>query len=336
MNYSCDYSILECEQFTDIGAVTLGDFIPNLKKQLETPLVKPEDLALGFYLGTQITSAIRAKYEGYSELPEGVQALLEEYNCMVMSKCIKMFGYLLLVCTRESRHMKKKSGFDGNAKYKAFLHHLHSSGSNEAVTKFLNYGRITELDLRTYMENNYVCFAEGSFSSGYGGYAWSVISKALLDFVKGDLSPVMFLDTAFTLAHNNGCVFNKNVIIRSYVSGTGMTAILDIQNAGLIPDLLRDSDLQSHFGFSTPPKKLTEWMIKASDLGLIFPEEKLNINTLIKAGAKEYYDTLLKAYMKDTLNHTPSNKNAAKEPLGSKKVFSYSPIKGKIFKAEAR
>jgi phosphohistidine swiveling domain-containing protein len=46
-------------------------------------------------------------------------------------------------------------------------------------------------------------------SSGFGGRRWAAISKVLVAYLQGELTPVLFVDSCFNLQHNNGTVFGK-------------------------------------------------------------------------------------------------------------------------------
>ena len=70
-----------------------------------------------------------------------------------------------------------------------------------------------DLSLQTqirYVESIYTAFHRGSWDPSYGGDSWAAIAKALLDFLKGDLSLTLFVDHVFDLEHNGGRLFNKN------------------------------------------------------------------------------------------------------------------------------
>jgi hypothetical protein len=56
--------------------------------------------------------------------------------------------------------------------------------------------------------------------------------------VYGEFTPEMFGDTAFTLAHNNGPMFNKGMLYSNYSSE--FKKILDVQRSGQIPQYLSE------------------------------------------------------------------------------------------------
>jgi hypothetical protein len=52
-------------------------------------------------------------------------------------------------------------------------------------------------------------FRADGWHGGYGGEAWAKIAETLWRYETGLYSPTLFVDTAFSLQHNNGSYFNK-------------------------------------------------------------------------------------------------------------------------------
>ena len=73
-------------------------------------------------------------------------------------------------------------------------------------------------------------FKYGSFDSGYGGEPWANITKHGLNFVQGKVNAEVFLDQAFSLEHNNGNMFNKNIIFDNAGSYYWRTYYIDLDN----------------------------------------------------------------------------------------------------------
>lgn len=53
------------------------------------------------------------------------------------------------------------------------------------------------------------CFKLPKWPGSYGGNNWATIAQTLLDYREGHISPIAFVDLAFSLEHNCGCAFNK-------------------------------------------------------------------------------------------------------------------------------
>jgi hypothetical protein len=69
-------------------------------------------------------------------------------------------------------------------------------------------------------------FLKQAWGSSYGGPRWGQAAEFLFEFLSGKMSANAFLDRAFTLQHNGGCIFNK-----FYRRGLGgMMAVLDLQS----------------------------------------------------------------------------------------------------------
>jgi pyruvate,orthophosphate dikinase len=63
------------------------------------------------------------------------------------------------------------------------------------------------------VEDCFLIFDKPYWGSGYGGDKWAVITKCLLDFLKGELSHSVFADQVFDLRHHGDCLFDKHPMI---------------------------------------------------------------------------------------------------------------------------
>jgi hypothetical protein len=121
---------------------------------------------------------------------------------------------------------------------KNFHDMIKGTGSSTAVNTFMSDPPI--VDLGRYTDFLVKCFNEGQFTSGYGGKAWGAVAKVLRDYVWGGITAEMMMDTAFTLCHNNGPIFNKGMLYSSYSDEIYM--ILDVQRSGQIPKLVGNKE----------------------------------------------------------------------------------------------
>ena len=62
----------------------------------------------------------------------------------------------------------------------------------------------------------------GHWKTGMGGTAWGNAAHLLLLYETNQIDPITFVDSAFGLEHNNGCIFNKR-----WSGGTNLRAVLD-------------------------------------------------------------------------------------------------------------
>lgn len=198
----------------------------------------PENDAIVFYMLNHASAVVRQRVGLYDPLGPYLP-IMEEYNKVLAVRTLRMFFYLLLICTRESRHRGNSNDSVVMNKLRAtygdsiadFNNSIRGIGSEPAANSFcVNPPKAT---LGSYTKFLSDVFYQGSYSGGYGGKAWGKVADVLRDFVHGKLSAEMMMDTAFTLCHNNGPIFNKGMLFSSY--GPEIYKILDVQRAGMIP-----------------------------------------------------------------------------------------------------
>lgn len=220
-----------------------GKAYPTCGKVPTKRTSNPEVDALLFYFLNHAIAVATKKMHPLESLGRYLP-LYEEYNLMLAEQTRRMFYYLVAICTRESRHNKAGSSSSswtamqqkyGNAAYD-FHFSIKGKGSEQAVEIFCETPPI--MSLGRYTE--YLCdsFYKGDYSSSFGGKAWGGIADVLRKFVHGEYTAEMMLDTAFTLCHNNGPIFNKGMFYDSYTHE--IYKILDVQRSGQIPRLIKE------------------------------------------------------------------------------------------------
>lgn len=226
--------LMECPS---IGHFTLGD-------DSAKPCVSPEGDALRFYMLNHAMAKVRLACHPLQSLGAYLP-VVEAYNLALSSLSTRMFFYLLLICTRESRHAKssgdspqgkeliKKYGID----CWTFTETLKGLSPLPAANKFM--ASPPNVALGPYVRYLADLFNTCSFGSAFGGSKWGAIAELLRDFVIGKLSAEMMLDTAFTLAHNTAPIFNKSMLFDMYTSE--LAKILDVQRSGQIPQYVASS-----------------------------------------------------------------------------------------------
>jgi len=210
----------------------------------------PEVDALIFYTLSHALGIIRQKVHPYENLGEYLP-IVEEFHWNLSYRAARMFYYLLLICTRESRHEKSPKSsliWKGlRAKYGdvlvGFQDSIKGTGSLHAADAIRNFP--PQASLGDYTKFLSDLFDEGAFCGGYGGPAWGAIAHVLRDFSIGKLTAEMMLDTAFTLAHNNGTIFNKGMLFKD-AHKTQMLTILDVQRSGQIPQMICNEETVHH------------------------------------------------------------------------------------------
>jgi hypothetical protein len=211
-----------------------------------TDQVNPEDSAIWFYLQNHGQALLARQYDKFEPLAPDALKFTNMYHRTMGAEALRMFFYLLLICTRETRHIQNLSEIGpmmtkkyGSAKCKKFTQQLTTKGSSGAVSCF--YTDAPHVPLGEYTSYMYDLFNEGQWGSSFGGDAWASVAKVLKDFVDGTITAEMMMDTAFTLAHNNGPIFNKGLVFNMY-DHTGLIRILDVQRSGQIPQMVDDQE----------------------------------------------------------------------------------------------
>jgi len=208
----------------------------------------PDRAAVEFYCLNHMMSILQKKFGRNELLPEWAHNTCLNFETMISDQVRRMFYYMLLICTRESRHLRrdnkgKKCLDEVIEKFgmpcKLFNDSLFNLGSEEAADKFMDNPPPTTLG--QYVWSLEYIFRHGSFSSSFGGKPWAEIALTLAKFVSGQISLEVMIDTAYTLAHNNGPMFNKGMMYLNYTSK--FIEILDIQRAGQIPNLVLSGEM---------------------------------------------------------------------------------------------
>ena len=173
-------------------------------------------------------------------------AFVDESYRRIGPKAVRAFYYLLLICTRESRHVHQTGSLAAKGEKQAaawgFVKSISGAGSASAYKRFLEAP--PDCTIGQYVDLLRQVFYQGGFSSGYGGPAWGQVCDSLCRFVSGEFTAEMMLDNVWTLAHNNGPVFNKGMLYTTYTST--LQRILDVQASGQVPEMaLTDQAVQS-------------------------------------------------------------------------------------------
>lgn len=218
----------------------------------------PEKTALWFYLLNHGMAEAREKLNTDSPLGEW-DPIVSEYYKSGSEIAVRVFRYLLLICTRESRHILKNgywiNGLGSDYSWaKAWLDSM-PSDSHGAVNYFLQNSY--DVQLGDYVDMLYDVFNKGSWHSSYGGKKWGACAFPLREFVHGRITAEQLCDVAFTLAHNGGPIFNKGMLFSMY-NGKDLIKILDVQRAGMIPHLVKSGD----FSVSSEQKDYVELLEK--------------------------------------------------------------------------
>lgn len=202
----------------------------------------PDRAALEFYALNHLAAVVRKNFTLHEKLPEWAVRVMDAYLDCLVEQGERLFFYTLLIVTRESRHIKNAGTATWKGKFVPkfvevaydFNLSIKGSSSDGAVTKFLS--NPPAMPLGPYLDSLVHIFEHGSFNGGYGGKPWANIAKTIASFVDGKTSLEMMVDTAYTLAHNNGPMFNKGMMYHLY--SKDIYKVLDVQRSGQIPELV--------------------------------------------------------------------------------------------------
>lgn len=205
--------------------------------------VSPEDQAADFYLYNHLVSYLKTKFTINETLPVFENEIIKNYRELVIDQGGRLFRYLLMIVTREARHVNSSTELfeDLNQLFNPecvnFIKSLGGNTSKGSVHYFLN--QPPKVVLGEYLCCLVRVFETGIFSHGFGGMPWANIAKTVLNFVMGIMSMELLIDSTYTLSHNNGPIFNKGVAYLPY--SPHLYKVLDVQRSGQIPELFLES-----------------------------------------------------------------------------------------------
>lgn len=234
----------------------------------------PDKLCLEFYAMNHCFSVLRKNYTPNQPLPPVEAGLVSTYFDVLSKHTQRMLHYLVAIIVREARHARGSEESPFWVKMKdqfsepvvTFLQNNRAVDELVAVSNFQNHP--PDCKMGEFVQAISYLFHKGSFGSSYGGHPWGNIADCLLGFISGKTSLETMLDTAWTLAHNGGPIFNKGMVFGGY-SGA-LYYYLDVQRSGQIPQLLMDdSDYSGALNVKKTPK-LKSFM---GDFLSIYPDE---------------------------------------------------------------
>ncbi len=232
----------------DFSAVQMQSIAPKTRKFWENSIkANPDAAALDFYALNQVVSVIRQKFTLNEPLPAWAIAVMDDYTSLVASYGERLLHYLFLICTREARHAANYNKLHGPLMFDFvkdkverqtlfnFFKHIAKLGEESAAVEFTKTGLSNPIG--DYLQGLVVVFDQ-NWGGGYGGPPWANIARTALEFLKGNTTMEMMIDTAWTLAHNNGPMFNKGMLFANYTDRLKM--ILDVQRSGQIVESFLD------------------------------------------------------------------------------------------------
>ena len=279
--------------------------------------VYPEADAVTFYLLNHAVAELSAKVHPKQPLGDEVE-ILKLYHSLAAPIMMRCFYYLLVICVRESRHLKNHGSLVGTmtdkwgAKAASYMNTIEDSPYT-AMNQIMESGP-ENVKLGDLVECMRWAFYHGNYGGGgFGGKKWGVVCDALCNFVDGTYSGEMMLDTVWTLCHNGGPIFNKGMFYKCY-STQALRTILDVQRAGQIPQLVLDTSSRGLTGIyshhinksHTELHKMTAQHLPHGD----FAGNKVDWEKVMSLGALGSYTGMLPKGAKAVASEYPKPKKA--------------------------
>jgi len=229
--------------------------------------ILPECEALRFYLTNQAVGMVRNSVSMDTPMISDQIEILRMYHEYGAQVGRRLMYYIMTSCTREARHAKdaiswvssRYLGKDNSKQFNAvakYVESYHGSGEGSAVNNLLN--NPPKVSIGVYLIYMIDLFMQPWWESGYGGPPWATIAEVGRQLVFGEITLEMATDIGFTLAHNGGPMFNKGVFYGEF-DGYTLLKILDMQNAGQIPQFLK-SELYDSYSHHSEYKKVYSLM----------------------------------------------------------------------------
>lgn len=293
MKYGSSNTISSILDIPQRKVINLGGFTcDQMAKQMNVWMpkagaVNPDNEAIRFYSLNQAVALIEQQYGKTSVLPELPLQIVREYQKVLVAQVHRLLVYTMLVTTRESRHLHAMpenwwSGMVGKygLNFKSFNEQVHGKNSSTAVDLFKEHP--PQLGVGPYSRGLAALFNTGKFSSSYGGKPWGNIAHTMAECLNGSTSSEVFVDTAYTLAHNNGPMFNKGMLYTMY--SAELAKILDIQRAGRVIEYILESKKGHEYApmfaklKSLLPDKIADYVdyydVEAKGALKMYPQEK--------------------------------------------------------------
>lgn len=202
-------------------------------------MVVPDGEALSFYGLNHCASIVKSTFTPNEPLPKWALDVMNAYLCETVRQVERLSHYMISITVREARHWhgptealsNKMKELYGEVAYNFFANG--HDGEVQAVDRYMNHP--PECTLEQFVGALVHLFDHGKWSGGYGGKPWGQIARTLLMALTGKTTFEVMADTAYTLAHNNGPMFNKGMMYKHHTGEFLM--ILDIQRSGQIPEL---------------------------------------------------------------------------------------------------
>ena len=208
-------------------------------------ITHPNDEATTFYTLNHAASIVRKSFTLNEPLPLWAQQIMERYTEVTIAQGERLLHYLLLITTREMRHLKSCTDVFwkdvekklGQASVDILKHISSNGGEDTAMNKYLETPpNMTIGQFVKTLSYGFHKAGGAGWSGGYGGKPWGDTTDALVNMIHGVTSLELLVDTGYTLAHNGGPIFDKGFLYGHH--DANLLTVLDVQRSGQMLDLM--------------------------------------------------------------------------------------------------
>lgn len=255
---------------------------------------RPEVAALNFYAGNALWAELLKRFAPDEPMPQWAVNMAKWYVSTASEAAQRLIYYLLLIITREARHVYGSINPQVETKFGVgflqFLMKLKSiNDSMAAKDVFLH--EAPNMRMADYAKAISFIFHEGSFGGSFGGQPWANIADVFGALIDGSFSPEMVTDVSWALAHNTGPIFNKGMTY-THFNKSKLLQILDVQRSGQIPEYLTSGNEVDSFSDELITA-IYEIKVAMDNMPSAFGKE-VDWDKVHKAGAVGNYQSKLK------------------------------------------
>lgn len=257
----------------DFSEVPAPVVMAEFKDALPGSKAVPETEALWFYLMNHAVARVREIKAPNEPLGEHLW-IVEEFHRQLTERAVRLFRYLMMICTREARHANSQMAskwVDFEAQFGPEITKFCRDNLGKSSSDAANHIQKSPPDapIGLYVRGLQYIFDKPSWGGGYGGKKWGAVTDCLVQYVHGKYTAEMMMDTGWTLSHNNGPIFNKGMLYEMYDGGM-IARILDVQRSGQIPQLIFEGWVDARC-----PKDLKAMNLKLNEaLPGMIPQDK--------------------------------------------------------------
>jgi len=218
----------------DVSHVSVNQIYNRLTMSL-CDSTRPETDMLDFYVGVQALGLMHRVHHEHEVVRDDLYRHLLAWRGRTAKAVGRALLYSIVICTREMRHcgskddpeLEKRLVDETSLDAASFVRFMMAGGG--APDGILSCAYVPVGDAFRAVD---LAFREGMFGKQFGGEPWAQVARNVVRYVDGSYTPEMFLDTVWSLCHNNGPIFNKGMHYDMY--SNYLIELLDVQRSGQV------------------------------------------------------------------------------------------------------